>query len=59
MVSRGEFVEIVESTAPNRGTHTGLSLWRIFPYRTALIGDPRTQPTRPTRLRTPDNLGNQ
>ena len=24
-----EFVEIVESTAPNRGTHTGLSLWRI------------------------------
>jgi len=29
-MSRGEFVEIVESTAPNRGTHTGLSLWRIF-----------------------------
>jgi hypothetical protein len=49
-MSRGEFVEIVESTAPNRGTHTGLSLWRILPYRTALIGDPRTPPTRPTRL---------
>ena len=49
-MSRGEFVEIVESTAPNRGTHTGLSLWRIFACRTALIGDPRTQPTRPTRL---------